>query len=296
MKYEFMKQHQTEFSLERMSCVFQVSRSGYYRYLNAPPSQRARENQRLSEKIKAIHAASRQTYGSPRIQAELREQGETCSRKRVARLMRQEGLQAKMKQRFKTTTRVNPAAKAAPNLLAQDFTAQQPDQRWVADFTYVATLEGWLYVAAVLDLFSRRIVGLAMSERMTADVVIKALQQALIHRQPPSGLMHHSDQGCQYTSESFQRLLKQHGITASMSGTGNCYDNAAMESFFHTLKTEHIYFEHYLTREQAKQSIFEYVEVFYNRQRRHSTLGYVSPLVFEKQWQQLQDVSLLSVH
>lgn len=296
MKYEFMKQHQAAFSIERMSCVFNVSRSGYYRYIDVGPSKRAQENEHLVEKIKVVHVASRQTYGSPRIHAQLREQGETCSRKRVAKLMRKAGVQAKMKQRFKVTTRVNPAARAAPNLLQQDFTAQQPNQRWVADFTYVATQEGWLYVAVVLDLFSRCIVGLAMSKRMTANLVMSALQQALLHRQPDKGLIHHSDRGCQYTSEVFQGFLQQHGIIVSMSGTGNCYDNAAMESFFHTLKTEHIYFEQYLTREQAKRSIFEYAEVFYNRQRKHSTLGYLSPLMFEKQWQQLQDVSLLSVH
>jgi transposase InsO family protein len=171
-----------------------------------------------------------------------------------------------------------------------------PNQRWVADFTYVATQEGWLYVAAVLDLFSRRIVGLSISDRMTDDLVIAALQQALNHRQPHAGLLHHSDRGSQYTSSDFQQLLSRHSIIASMSGRGNCYDNSAMESFFHTLKTEHIYFEHYQTREQARQSIFEYVEVFYNRKRRHSTLGYVSPAVFEKQWQQQSDVSLLTVH
>lgn len=211
MKYAFMQQQQTAFSIERMSQVFNVSRSGYYRYINAVPSQREQENQRLLEKIKIIYAASRQTYGSPRIEAELRKQGETCSRKRVAKLMRQAGLHAKMKKRFKVTTRVNTAAHVAPNLLQQNFTASQPNQRWVADFTYVATVEGWLYVAAVVDLFSRRIVGLAMSERMSTDLVIKALQQALIQRQPKEGLVHHSDQGCQYTSDAFQQLLSQHG-------------------------------------------------------------------------------------
>lgn len=291
-----MKQHQTKFSVERMSCVLNVSRSGYYRYLHAKPSKRTQANQRLVEQIKAIHIASRQTYGSPRIHAQLREQGESCSRRRVARLMCHAGIQAKMKQRFKVTTRVNPAVRAAPNLLQQQFTAPQPNQRWVADFTYVFTQEGWLYVATVLDLFSRCIVGLAMSKRMTTDLVANALQQALISRQPAEGLIHHSDRGCQYTSEAFQKLLQQHGIKVSMSGTGNCYDNAAMESFFHTLKTEHIYFEQYATREQARLSIFEYVEVFYNRQRKHSTLGYLSPVAFEKQWQQLQEVSLLTVH
>jgi transposase InsO family protein len=195
--------------------------------------------------------------------------------------MKKCGTAAKMKKRFKITTRANPKALAAPNLLKQDFSAEQPNKRWVADFTYVATKEGWLYVATVLDLFSRRIIGLSMSDRMTTDLVSNALLQALTHRKPIGEITHHSDRGCQYTSDGFQQLLKKHYITVSMSGNGNCYDNAAMESFYHTLKTEHIYFEHYDTREQAKQSIFEYIEVFYNRQRRHSTLGYLSPMAFE---------------
>lgn len=296
MKYTFMRAHQVEFRIERMSKLLKVSRSGYYQFLNAKPSQRAMENERLLFKIQAIHQASRQTYGSPRIYAELLDEGEICSRKRVSKIMKKSGITAKMKKRFKVTTRANPKASVAPNLLKQDFSALRPNQRWVADFTYVATQEGWLYVAAVLDLFSRRIVGLAMSERMTDDLVIAALQQAWVHRQPGVGLTHHSDRGCQYTSKNFSRLLEAYGIIASMSSTGNCYDNAVIESFFHTLKTEHIYFEHYRTREQAKQSIFEYVEVFYNRQRRHSTCGYVSPTVFENQWVQTSGVSLLSVH
>lgn len=236
----------------------------------------ARGPQNEKKKIKLIHAKSRETYGSPRIHATLPLEGETCSRNRIARLMKKSGIQAKMKKRFKITTKVNPKAKAAPNVLNRDFTAMKPNQRWVADITYVATAEGWLYVAAVLDLYSRRIVGLSMNERITTSLVRNALEQALIHRKPQPGLMHHSDKGCQYTSQEFQALLKAHQIIISMSGTGNCYDNAAMESFFHTLKTEH-----YLTREQAKQSIFEYVEVFYNRQRLHSTLGYVTPNDFE---------------
>lgn len=296
MKYGFMQLHESEFTIEGMSRVFGVSRSGYYRFSHAKLSQRAQEDERLLLKIKAIHQASRYTYGSPRIHAELRETGELCSRKRVSKIMRKSGVIAKMKKRFKVTTRANPKASVAPNLLQQDFTADTPNQRWVADFTYVDTQEGWLYVATVLDLFSRRIVGLAMSDRMTDDLVMMALQQALMHRQPNTSVTHHSDRGSQYTSKNFRDLLKKYCIIASMSGTGNCYDNAAMESFYHTLKTEHVYFEHYKTREEAKQSIFEYVEVFYNRQRRHSTLGFVSPMVFEKQWQQQSGVSLPSVH
>lgn len=296
MKYAFMQTHAMEFSIERMSSVFGVSRSGYYQFTHATASPRAQEDERLLLKIKAIHQSSRQTYGSPRIYAELREEGEMCSRKRVSKIMKKSGIMAKMKRRFKVTTRANPKAALAPNLLQQDFSAETPNQRWVADFTYIDTREGWLYVATVLDLFSRRIIGLAMSARMTDDLVIAALEQALTHREPTASLTHHSDRGSQYTSKDFRNLLRENGIIASMSGTGNCYDNAAMESFYHTLKTEHVYFEYYNTREEAKQSIFEYIAVFYNRQRRHSTLGYVSPMVYEKQWQQRAEVFLPTVH
>lgn len=295
MKYSYMRIHEAEFSIERMSDVFKVSRSGYYKFVASKPSARMEENKRLGEEIKMIHKDSRETYGSPRVHAQLKSQGESCSRKRVARIMQKAGLRAKMNKRFKITTKANPKAKAAPNILQQDFTALSPDQRWVADITYVATAQGWLYVAAILDLFSRHIVGLAMNERMTTDLISSALEQAVTHRKPGIGLTHHSDKGCQYTSQEFNILLKKYGMIASNSGTGNCYDNAAMESFFHTLKTEHIYFENYQTREQAEQSIFEYVEVFYNRKRRHSTLGYLSPADFEKQWYQQQSVSLRTV-
>lgn len=296
MKYQFMQSYAAEFSIEMMFHVFEVSRAGYYEFIKGQVSQRKQEDMRLLEIITVIHQDSRGTYGSWGVHAELRELGELCSRKRVAKIMKQAGIVAKMKKRFKVTTRANPKAMPAPNLLQQDFTAEKPNQRWVADFTYVATQEGWLYAATVMDLFSRRIIGLAMSEHMIADLVISALRQALIHRQPPADLIHYSDRGSQYTSRDFQALLKEHGIIASMSGTGNCYDNAAMEGFYHTLKTEHVYFEHYETREEAKESIFEYVEVFYNRKRRHSTLGYFSPMVFENKWQQQEQLSLRTVH
>lgn len=296
MKYQYMQQYSKEFSVERMSKVLKVSRSGYYNFLKTKPSDREKANEKLLIRIKEIYQESRGTYGSPRIHAELIANGNSCSRKRVCRLMSITGIQAKMKKRFKVTTKSDTKAKAAPNLLQQDFTATLPNQRWAADITCVATAEGWLYISAIVDLFSRRIVGLAMAERMTTDLILAALKQAVTHRKPTVGLVHHSDKGCQYTSSTFQNLLKINGIICSMSGTGNCYDNAAMESFFHTLKTEHIYFEHYKTREQAKQSIFEYVEVFYNRKRRHSTLGYLSPDMFEKQWEQQQNFSLSGVH
>ena len=261
--------------------MLDVSRSAYYKFIRTAQSTRAEERKRLLKLIKEIYAKNRRTYGSPRIHAALIAKEETCSRQMVASIMRKDGIQAKMKKRFKVTTKVNPKAPAAPNILNREFSATKANERWVADITYVATAEGWLYVAAVLDLYSRKIVGLAMSDRITKELVTAAMKQALHHRKPMPGLLHHSDKGCQYTSHNFQNLLKMNNITVSMSGTGNCFDNAVMESFFHTLKTEHVYFENYLTREQARVSVFEYVEVFYNRQRLHSTLGYLTPEEFE---------------
>lgn len=236
--------------------------------------------------IQQVFQRSRETYGSPRIQAELKEQGQTCSRPRVARLMRKAGIAAKMRRLFRTTTTPDDRRFAAPNLLEQDFTAAAPHQKWVADVTYVRTLEGWLYLAVVLDLYSRKVVGLAMDKSLHTELVLKALEQALQRRQPGEGLQHHSDRGCQYTRDAFQALLAKNKVVCSMSGTGNCYDNAVAESFFHTLKTEWIYFERYDHREQARRSIFEYVEVFYNNQRRHSTVGYLAPAEFERRYDQ----------
>ena len=285
MKFQFMMDHSDEFSVERMSRVFNVSSSGYYKFIVRKPSIREQEKNRLLDKIIESFLNSRETYGSPRITSQLRASGETCSRKRVAKIMKEFNIAAKMKRKFKVTTKADAKAIAAPNLLNKDFSAAEPNKRWVADFTYVSTKEGWLYVAAVMDLFSRRIVGLAMSDRMKENLVINALQQAFIRRGPKKGLVHHSDRGSQYTSENFKNLLIKYRMIASMNGSGNCYDNAAIESFFHTLKTEHVYFESYETRDQAKNSIFEYVEVFYNRQRLHSTLGYLSPMEFENRRQ-----------
>ena len=291
-----MQAHKEEWSIEEMAQTLNVSRSGYYRFTQGKPSRREQENAMLLEKISLIHTESRETYGSPRIHSQLKEEGLSCSRKRVAKLMKKAGIKAKMNKKFKKTTNSNPKAFVAPNLLQQEFKAEEPNQKWVADLTYIATEEGWLYVATVLDLFSRKIIGLAMSERMTTDLVIQALRQALIHRKPSTTLMHHSDKGSQYTSKKFLSLLKTNNITPSMSGTGNCFDNAAMESFYHTLKTEHVYFETYKTRQQARQSIFEYVEVFYNRKRRHSTLGYCSPVKFEENLAKQKSISVPSVY
>ena len=278
-----MKAHSKEFKIEKMADVLGVSRGGYYEFIERKPSKRALENEVLVKEIKKTHKNSRGLYGSPRLHAELRKQGQKCSRKRVSKLMKQEKIQARMRKKWKKTTQ--PSKKAmeiAPNHLDQQFTVNEPNKVWVSDITYVWTAEGWLYVAVVLDLFSRRVVGLSMGDRLETELVTRALKQALYRRLINSELMHHSDRGCQYTSKEFRDLTLSHGIRLSMSAKGHCYDNAVAESFFHTMKTEHIYLTHYRTREEAKTSIFEYIEVFYNRLRLHSTLGYMSPLEFEK--------------
>jgi transposase InsO family protein len=283
VKYQFIAAHREEFEITVMCRVLAVSRSGYYAWRNRPTSARKMADQELSQHIKQIHHQSRQTYGSPRIQAELAENGVNCGCKRVARLMRQEELFAKQSCKFKvTTTDSAHPYPVAPNLLDQDFTTSRPNEKWLTDITYIPTAEGWLYLAVVLDLYSRRIVGWAMSDSLERPLVIAALQMAVKMRQPPPGLLHHSDRGSQYASHDYQALLTQHQMRCSMSRTGNCYDNAPTESFFGTLKTELVHHCHYQTKAQAKTDIFEYIEVFYNRFRRHSALGYQSPVNFEK--------------
>jgi len=282
VKYQFIAAHREEFEITVMCRVLAVSRSGYYAWRNRPTSARKMADQELSQHIKQIHDHSRQTYGSPRIQAELAENGVNCGCKRVARLMRQEELFAKQSRKFKvTTTDSAHPYPVAPNLLAQDFTASRPNEKWLTDITYIPTAEGWLYLAVVLDLYSRRIVGWTMSDSLERHLVIAALQMAVKMRQPPPGLLHHSDRGSQYASDDYQALLTQHQMRCSMSRTGNCYDNAPTESFFGTLKTELVHHCQYQTKAEAKTDIFEYIEVFYNRFRRHSALGYQSPVNFE---------------
>ena len=286
MRYAFIEQHRTEFEVSLMCEVLHVSRSGYYAWRKRPVSQREMANQQLLEKIEAAYVASRGCYGSPRIYEEVKA-AMPCSLNRVARLMRQHGIRAKQAKRFKTTTRRNEHHEVVPNHLNRDFTAQRPGEKWCGDLTYVWTAAGWLYLAVVIDLYSRRVVGWAMGARMTAQLVIDAFQMAWQQGRPPAGLTFHSDRGSQYTSHAFQQLLQQHGVQASMSGTGNCYDNAVVESFFGSLKKELIFDATYLTRTDAMTDIFFYIESFYNRRRRHSTLGYVSPLAYEAQYQQL---------
>ena len=249
-----MESHARQWNVKLMAKILGVSRSGYYRYLQAQPSHRAQANQALLEKIKEIHQDNRELYGSPRVHAALKQKGVVCGRHRVARLMKKNNIQAKLPKHYKITTKVNPALSVAKNLLDQDFSAKRPNEKWVSDITYIRTREGWLYLAVILDLFSRRIVGMSMSDRMTSELVVRAFNQAILHRNYPKEFIYHSDRGSQYASKEFQGLLKSHKILISMSGSGNCYDNAAMESFFHTLKTECVYLKDvYLTREEAEQ-------------------------------------------
>jgi transposase InsO family protein len=264
----------------------EVSPSGYYDWQRrrATPGPRAVENRTLAKQIEAIHLQSRQTYGSPRIVDALRKQGHRHGRNRIARLMRQAGICGRQQGRYRVqTTDSNHDQPIAPNRLAQAPKATAPNQIWVADITYIPTQEGWLYLAAILDLYSRKIVGWAMSERLDTLLVLKALGMALLHRQPPAHLLFHSDRGVQYASADYRRALSQAGLVASMSRKGNCYDNATMESFWSTLKLELIYRRLFATRAQARCQIFDYIETFYNRQRAHSALRYHSPVDFELQ-------------
>jgi putative transposase len=283
MKFEFMKEKSEEFSIGKMAEVFEVSVNGYYSYIKRKPSCREKENNYLMDLIAKTYREGRLMYGSPRVQGRLNKLGICCSRKRVAKLMRKQGLVAKMRKSWKRTSKPG-KREAAKDLICQEFKVKNPNHIWVSDITYIRTKEGWLYLTAIIDLFSRKVVGISMGERLETSLIERALNQALYRRSPPQGLIHHSDRGSQYTSEEFGEMAKRNGIFLSMSGTGNCYDNAVAESFFHTLKTEHVYQHKYNTREEAKSSLFEYIEVFYNRQRVHSFLGYLSPEEFEKNW------------
>jgi transposase InsO family protein len=249
-------------------------------------------NRELVKKIEAVYHDNYGTYGSPRIYRELKDQGVACSENRVARLMRLRSLRAKQTRRYKATTQRNKAHPVAPNLLKRNFTADQPDQKWLSDITYIPTLEGWLYLAVILDLYARRIVGWAMSDRMTGALTVDALQMAIRHRQPGPGLIHHSDQGSQYTDRAYQTLLKNHGLQASMNNVGSWYDNAPMESFIGTLKSEWVHHRLYRTRDEARPDLFFYIEAFYNRRRRHSSLDYLSPEAYEQLYRQQHELRL----
>lgn len=281
MKYWFMDQNRSSHGVQKMCRVIGASRSGYYGWRRQPESKRQKDNEKILVEIRESHKNSRRAYGSPRITKDLQAKGIKCSENRVARLMKIHGIIAKTKKKFKATTNSKHNLPVAENLLNQNFVTEKPNTVWASDITYVPTLEGWLYLAVILDLFSRQVVGWAMSDRLTSDFVIKALYQAIGRRRLVSGCIVHSDRGVQYASADFRDVLKTFGFIQSMSRKGNCYDNAVSESFFHTLKTEHVYEHRYETRAEARQSIFEYIEMFYNRQRRHSALGYRSPVLFE---------------
>lgn len=283
MRFAFIAKHRGIWQVRQMCEMLGVSRAGFYEWLDRPRSARSQRNDQLTAQVHKSFELSDRTYGSPRVHRDLLAWGYACNLKRVARLMRVAGLKARhRRRRLPCDTGVRPENSIAPNLLDRQFEATVPNQRWVADFTYIWTGEGWLYFAVVLDLFSRRIVGWSANEQMTAQLVTDALIMAIWRRGRPQSLLHHSDQGSQYTSEQFQRLLAEQSITCSMSKSGDVWDNSAMESFFSSLKIERVHRRTYQTREQAKADLFDYVERFYNPYRRHSTIGYVSPMAFEK--------------
>ena len=284
MRYEFIKKHQNEYPITMLCQMMNVSRSGYYAWLKWKPSHRQHENDTLWSAIQAAFQVGRGHYGYRRIHQHLRQLGFSCSQNRVARLMRQHELHPKRKRSYRRTTQSQHTYPLAPNRLNRCFTAQSPNQKWASDITYIATAEGWLYLAVVIDLYSRQVIGWAMDTHLKKELVMQALQMALAKRRPQQGLIHHSDRGSQYASHAYQAILKAHNILPSMSGKGDCYDNAPVESFFATLKKEAVQQQIYPTRERAKLALFEYIEVFYNRQRLHSTLGYLSPVQFEQQY------------
>ena len=284
MKYGFICQHQAEFSIQAMCRVLEVSASGYYRWRSQPKSQRAKENEELLGKIRQLHTRSRNHYGSPKIYRSLRQSGEVCNHKRIERLMRENGILARRVKKFKVTTNSNHREPVAENLLDRQFTVCQPDKVWVSDITYVWTDEGWLYLAIFLDLYSRLVVGWSMSERMTTELIISAFQMGQARRARRVSPMVHSDRGSQYASVMFREGLAAYDCQQSMSRRGNCWDNAVAESFFSTLKLELIYEERFSNRQEARDRIFEYIEVFYNRSRIHSAANYLSPAEYEEKF------------
>ena len=277
MRYQFISDHQETFKVGRMCKTLNVSRSGYYAWRRRPDSPRTIENRALLDKIRIYHAASHGIYGAVKIHQDFFDDGISCGKNRVARLMRKAGIRSRAKKKFKATTNSRHNFPVAPNLLNQKFFVDAPDLAWVGDITYIRTGEGWLYLAVILDLFNRKVVGWSASSRMTRQLTIDALQMALGRRNPGENLLHHTDQGSQYASADYQKILKEHGMICSMSRKGNCYDNAVAESFFSLLQTEWVNHYQYRNRSQAIQSLFYYIEIFYNRKRRHSSINYSTP-------------------
>jgi len=282
MRFAFIDSEKAAYPLRLLCRVLRVSKSGYYAWLRRDPSDRALEDEKIRPKVVEAFELGRGAYGSIRIRRELVDQGFEIGRRRVARLMAEMGLAGLPARKFQSTTDSNHDRPIAANVLDRDFRATRPNEKWVTDITYIWTAEGWLYLATVIDLYSRRVVGWSTGESLETSLCLKALAMALGHRKKIKGLTHHSDRGVQYASEDYQEALKARGIECSMSRRANCWDNAVAESFFGTLKTELIYRRPWLTRESAREAIGEYIEVFYNRIRRHSTIGYVSPAKFEE--------------
>ena len=282
MTFAFIEEHRTRWPVTLMCQAFNVSTAGFYAWLARPQSEQERRRQAILQEIRQIHLEVKQRYGSPRIHAELKAREIGCCINTVAKLMHDHDIKARTARKFKATTDSNHKRPVAENLLDRQFNPQRPNQVWLADITYIPTREGWLYLAAVEDLFSRMVVGWSMADHLESRLVVDALGMAVQRRLPGAGLLAHSDRGSQYASEHYQSLLVEHGIECSMSGKGQCWDNAPMESFFSSLKKELVHDEDYHTREQAKSSIFSYIETFYNPVRRHSSLGYLSPVQFEK--------------
>jgi putative transposase len=282
VRYAFIRDHEDQFPVELTCEVLEVSRSGYYAWKQRPPGTREVRRGELVAQIRQVHQESRANYGSPRVHRELKAQGVKCCENTVAKLMKQEEIRSKARRRFRVqTTDSRHDHPVAENVLNREFYPERPNQVWTSDITYIPTAKGWLFLAVVLDLFSRKVVGWATADHMRAELTCDALEMALMHRRPEGELLHHSDRGVQYASQAYQRLLREHGIEPSMSRKGNCYDNAVTESFFSTLKRELVFHEEYAGHEEARGSLFEYIEVFYNRQRLHSTLGYRSPAQYE---------------
>jgi transposase InsO family protein len=286
-----MKQWRFDFPVAVMARLLAVSRSGFYAWLERPLSPHALEDERLKVAILAAHVKTRETYGAKRLQTELQAEGFEVGRDRIARLRRTMGISCKQKRKFKATTQSNHDLPVAENLLGQCFESTAPNQVWHTDITYISTAEGWWYLAGVKDQYTCEIVGYAMGARMTQELVGQALWRAIRYQRPAPGLIHHSDRGSQYCARDYQRLLKEHGLLSSMSGKGNCYDNAPMESFWGSLKNELVHHQRYETRAEAAAAIREYIEIFYNRQRRHSRLGYLAPAVFAQNFRNRQKVA-----
>jgi putative transposase len=283
MRFQLIDAAKEEFPLQRLCKVLGVSQSGYFAWRSRPASRRQREDLVLLAHVRSAFALSNETYGSPRMVRELQDAGLAVGRRRTARLMRENGLKARQPRRFKRTTDSHHAFPVAPNLVEQDFAAEKPDEKWGADLSYIWTREGWLYLAVVIDLFARRVVGWAVSDRLRKELPLTALRRAIVVRRPAAGLIHHSDRGSQYCSIEHQAELRKHGIQVSMSGKGNCYDNSMVEAFFKTLKSELVWRTAFQTRAEASDALARYIDGFYNPIRRHSALDYVSPAQFERQ-------------